>query len=159
MRRTALFAVAAVAAAASAGCYSPVNELVATHVEPGGAVMAALGAGPMTSTKALADETADPMTVDGTSAELVFGLIVGDDDWSGMPAKTQLLANTSVQMTVTPTSRAQLSVHTGGQSCAATSAVVHLLVPDASGHLNGDFSGSGDGCTFSGTLSAVPVDR
>jgi hypothetical protein len=140
------------------GCYSPVGELVATHVEPGGTIAAALDAGPSMTTKALADATADPMVVDGTSAALVFGLVVGDDDLSGMAAKAQLLAGHAVQMTVSPTSRAQVSVHLGGRSCAATSAVVHLT-PDGKGHLDGDFSGAGNGCQMSGTLSAVPISQ
>ncbi len=140
------------------GCYSPVTELVTPHVEAGGTVTAALDAGPERTTKALADATGDPMKVDGTSPDLVFGLVVGDDDLSGMPAKDQLLAGKSVQMTVTPTARAQLSVHTGGQSCAATTAVVHLS-PDGKGHLDGDFAGSGAGCQLGGTLSGIPIDR
>jgi hypothetical protein len=148
----------AVALVLCAGCYSPVGELIATHVEPGGAISAALDGGDQMTTKALADATGDPMLVDGTSAVLVFGLVVGDDDLTGMPAKTQLLAGTAVQMTVGPSSRAQLSVHANGRSCAATSATIHLQ-PDGKGHLDGDFNGVGDGCAMAGTLSAVPIDH
>jgi hypothetical protein len=140
------------------GCYSPVTELITPHVEPGGAVQASLDAGPMQTTKALADATADPMTVNGTSALLVFGMIIGDDDLSGQPAKAQLLAGSAVQMTVSPTSRAQLSVHMDGRSCAATTAVVHLT-PDGKGNINGDFAGSGTGCQLGGTLTGVPIDQ
>lgn len=140
------------------GCYSPVGELVASHVEAGGAISASLDAGPQEVTKALANATGDPMTVQGTSAALVFGLVVGDDDASGMAAKALLLANQPVTMTVTPTTRAQLSVHLGGQSCAATMAVVHLM-PDGKGHLDGDFAGSGAGCQLGGSLSGVPIDH
>lgn len=141
-----------------AGCYSPVGELVATHVEAGGAITAALDGGPEQSTKALADATGDPMLVDGTSAGLVFGLVVGDDDLTGMPAKPQLLAGKAVQLTVAPSTRAQMSVHTGGRSCAATQATIHLT-PDGNGHLDGDFNGAGEGCMFAGKLSAVPIDQ
>jgi hypothetical protein len=133
----------------SGGCYSPVTELVTPHVEAGGAVTASLDAGPQLSTKAL---------VDGTSALLVFGLVVGDDDLTGMPAKTQLLAGSAVQMTISATTRAQLSVHLNGKSCAATTAVVHLS-PDGNGNLNGDFAGSGNGCQLGGTLAGVPIDH
>jgi hypothetical protein len=143
---------------ACGGCYSPVTELVTPHVEAGGAIMASLDSGPMLTTKALADATGDPMTVEGTSAQLVFGLVVGDDDLTGMPGKTQLLAGTAVQLTVSPQTKSKLSVHLGGRSCAATSAVVHLT-PDGKGHLDGDFAGSGDGCQLGGTLSGVPVDH
>ncbi len=142
----------------SAGCYSPVGELVTPHVEAGGAVNAALDGGPMMTTKALADATGDPMLIDGTSAALVIGMVVGDDDLTGMPAKAQLLAGHGVQMTVGPSSRAQLSVHLGGRSCAATQATIHLT-PDGNGHLGGDFSGMGDGCAMTGTLSAVPISH
>lgn len=140
------------------GCYSPVTELVTPHVEAGGAVTASLDAGPQLTTKALADATGDPMVIDGSSAELVFGLVVGDDDATGMPGKDLLLGGTAVQLTVSPTTRAQLSVHLGGRSCAATRAVVHLQ-PDGKGHLDGDFAGSGDGCRLGGTLSRVPIDH
>lgn len=150
--------LAAALGLAVGGCYSPVTELVTPHVMAGGAVMASLDGGPQLQTKALADATSDPMTVDGTSAELVFGLVVGDDDGTGMAAKDLLLAGQSVQMTVTPTSRAQLSVHLGGRSCAATSAVVHLA-PDGNGNLSGDFAGSGDGCQLGGTLASIPIDH
>jgi hypothetical protein len=140
-----------------AGCYSPVQELISAHVEPGGAIAASLDAGPTLTTKALADATSDPMVIDGTSAELVVGVVVGDD-LSGMPGKTLLLANQPATLTVTATSRAQLTVHLGGKSCPATSAVVRLR-PDGNGHLDGDFSGSGAGCQLAGTLTQVPIDR
>jgi hypothetical protein len=142
----------------AAGCYSPLGELVASHVEAGGAVAASLDAGPSLSTKALADATGDPMTINGTSPAFVFGLIVGDDDGSAMAGKARLVANMPVTMTVTATSRAQVSVHLDGKSCAATSAVVHLT-PDGKGHIDGDFVGSGNGCQFSGTLSQVPIEQ
>jgi hypothetical protein len=141
-----------------AGCYSPVGELVQPHVEPGGALSASLDAGPQVTIKGLADATRDPMVLDGSSPVLVFGLVIGDDAASGMPGKTLLLAKQAVTLTVTPTSRAQLSVHLGGTSCAATSATVHL-VPDGNGHLDGDFTGSGGGCQLSGTLSQIPIEQ
>jgi hypothetical protein len=140
-----------------AGCFSPVSDLVSSHVEPGGTLTAALGTAAPLSTKALADATGDPMTVNASSAFLVFGLVVGDDV-SGMPGKTMLLANQAVTLTVTATSRAQLSVHINGTSCATTSAVVHLS-PDGKGHLDGDFQGSGAGCTTTGTLKQIPIDH
>jgi hypothetical protein len=148
----------AAAALVFIGCYSPINELVATHIEPGGAVTASLDAGPGMITKAIADGNAEPMTVEGTSPSLVFGLVFGTDDLSGMPASAQLLAGSPVQMTVTPTSSAQLGVHLGGRSCTATSAVIHLS-PNGKGHVDGDFSGAGDGCQMSGTLSAIPISK
>jgi hypothetical protein len=140
------------------GCYSPVGELVATHVEPGGAVTAALESGPPVTTKALADGTAMPMTLEGTSPSLVFGLIFGRDDYSGMPAQSQVLAGLSVQMTVSSTASVQLSVHMSGRSCAANVAVIHLT-PDGKGHLDGDFSGEGDSCQMSGTFSGIPINQ
>jgi hypothetical protein len=140
------------------GCYSPVTELITPHTEAGGMISASIDAGPQLSTKALAKVTDDPMTVEGTSAGLVFGLIIGDDELSGMAGRTQLLADQPVQMTVSATSRAQMSVHLGGRSCVATSAIVHLQ-PDGKGNLDGDFAGSGDGCQFGGTLAGVPIEK
>lgn len=151
-------ALRAALALALAGCYSPVTELVTPHVEAGGAILASLDAGPQRMTKALADATGDPMLVDGTSAELVFGLVVGNDDLTGAPGKSLLLGGTAVQLTITPTSRAQLSVHLEGKSCAAIQAVVHLH-PDGKGRIDGDFAGVGEGCQLGGTLSGVPIDH
>jgi hypothetical protein len=141
------------------GCYSPVGELLATHVEAGGAVAAAIDGGPMLSTEGLADGNADPMTINGFSNLIVVGIIVGDDDISATAAKPLLLKNQAVTMTVGTTSRARLSVHIDGRSCAATSAIVHLT-PDGKGHIDGDFTGSGsDGCTFAGTLKGIPIEQ
>jgi len=141
-----------------AGCYSPVGELVMPHVEAGGAVTASLDGGAGVTTKALADGTAQPMTIEGTSAALVFGLVFGADDLTGMPATAQLLGGHAVQMTVSSAGTVQLSVHMGGRSCAANTAVVHLM-PDGNGHVGGDFAGEGDGCQMAGTLSQVPIDQ
>ena len=141
------------------GCYSPVGELVATHVEPGGSVTASLdGGASLVMTAALADGAAQPMNIEGTSADLVFGLIFGSDDLTGMPASAQLLAGQPVQMTVRSTGSVQLSVHLGGMSCAANTAVIHLT-PDGNGHVNGDYSGAGDACEMMGTLSGIPINQ
>ena len=89
----------------------------------------------------------------------MFGIVFGADDLTGMPATAQLLAGMTVQMTVSPAGTTQLSVHLGGRSCAAHAAVIHLT-PDGNGHVDGDFSGSGDdGCQMSGTLSQTPIDQ
>lgn len=141
-----------------AGCYSPVGELVQSHVEPGGALSASLDAGPQVTIKGLADATGDPMVIDGNSAVLVVGVVVGDDDGSAMAGKARLLAGQTVTMTVSASSRAQLSVHLDGRSCAATTALVHL-VPDGKGHIDGDFAGSGGGCQMGGTLSQIPIAK
>src|SRR5438874_1642447 len=137
-------------AAFCAGCYSPVTELVATHIEPGGAVTASLDAGPGTTTKALADGNAQPMTIEGTSPFLVFGLVFGADDLTGMPATAQLLGGHAVQMTVSSAGSVQLSMHASQRSCAANTALIHLT-PDGKGHVDGDFMGAGDACQMSGT--------
>lgn len=153
MRRLAAIALVC------AGCYSPVGELVATHVEPGGTVTASLdGGSSLVMTAALADGSAQPMNIEGTSTDLVFGLIFGSDDLTGMPASAQLLAGQSVQMTVRATGSVQLSVHLGGTSCAANTAVIHLT-PDGKGHVDGDYSGAGDACQMMGTLSGIPINQ
>jgi len=154
MRPLAALAVALLLA----GCYSPIDELVATHISAGGTITASLDSGPGTTTTALADGTAQPMNIEGTSPSLVFGLIFGADDLTGMPATAQLLGGHAVQMTVSSAGTVQLSVHLEGRSCAASTAVIHLT-PDGKGHVDGDFSGTGDGCLLSGTLSGIPIDQ
>ena len=159
LRRTAA-AVLVCALAACAGCYSPIDELTATHVTAGGTVTAMLDAGPAFTTTALADATAQPMTLEGTSPALVFGLIFGTDDLTGLSAHDQLIAGAGVQMTVTPSGTVQLSVHANGGGCAATTGTVIHLISDGNGHLNGDFSGSGDTCqTMSGTFASIPLSQ
>jgi hypothetical protein len=149
----------AVIALVCAGCYSPVSELVATHVEAGGTVTASIdGGASQVTTKALADGSAQPMNIEGTSPSLVFGLIFGADDLTGMPATAQLLAGSAVQMTVSPAGTVQLSVHLDGRSCAANTAVIHLT-PDGKGHVDGDYSGAGDTCQMMGTLSGIPINQ
>lgn len=140
------------------GCYSPVDELIATHVEAGGAITASLDSGAAVTTKAIVDGKAQPITIEGTSPTLVFGIVFGTDDLTGMPATAQLLAGKTVQMTVSAAGTTQLSVHLDGRSCAANTAVIHL-VPDGKGHVDGDFSGAGDACAMSGTLSQIPIDQ
>src|SRR4051812_20811762 len=142
-----------------AGCYSPIGELTATHVEAGGAVTAALDAGAESTTKAIADGTAQPMTIEGTSPALVFGLVFGADDLTGMPATAQLLGGHAVQMTVTAQGSVQLSVHMEGRSCAAGVGTVVHLTPDGKGHVDGDFSGAGTDCQMAGSLSGIPIDQ
>lgn len=141
-----------------AGCYSPIDELTAPHVEAGGTVTASLDDGPQMTTKAIVDGTAQPMTIQGTSPALVFGVVFGADDLSGMPATAQLLGGHEVQMTVSSAGTVQLSAHLQGRSCAASSAVIHLR-PDGMGHVDGDFTATGDGCGVVGTLAAVPIDQ
>jgi hypothetical protein len=148
--------VVVVTVALAPGCFSPVTELITPHVEAGGTIAAALGSGPPLTVKALADGTVDPMTINGASPELVFGLIIGTDTLSGMPAKALLLAGKTVQLTVAGGS--QLSVHLAGASCATTTATVNLR-PDGKGHIDGDFTGTGASCSTSGTLASVPIDH
>jgi hypothetical protein len=152
MRRLAVLALVC------AGCYSPVTELVTPHVEPGGTLTAMLDAEPAVTTKAIADATAQPMTLEGTSPTLVFGLIFGVDDLTGLSAHDQLVAGHEVRMTVTSSGTVQLSVHASGRSCAANTAAIHL-VPDGNGNLNGDFSGLGDACQMSGLFMAIPISQ
>ena len=138
------------------GCYSPINEIIEPHVEAGGTIEAYMDSGAPVMTKGLADGKVDPMTVEGTSAELVFGLVVGDDE-TGQPAKPLLLAGTAVSLPVSADSSTKLSVHLGGRSCATTFGLVHVR-PDGKGHLSGDFSGSATGCAIGGTLTDIPID-
>lgn len=158
MRRPA--ALALVCAFACVGCYSPVDELLATHVAPGGTVSAMLDAGPAFTTTAIADATAQPMTLEGSSPALVFGIVFGTDDLTGLPAHDQLIAGFGVQMTVTPAGTVQLSAHANGGGCVATTGTVIHLISDGNGHLNGDFSGTGETCqTLSGTLTGIPLSQ
>lgn len=149
----------AVIALVCAGCYSPITELVATHVEPGGTVTASIDGGAnLVMTAALADGSAQPMNIEGTSPTLVFGLIFGSDDLTGMPASAQLLAGQSVQMTVRATGSVQLGVHLAGTSCMADTAVIHLT-PNGKDHVDGDYSGAGNGCEMMGTLTGIPINQ
>jgi hypothetical protein len=140
------------------GCWSPVTDLVTPHVEPGGSISATLDSGPALTTKALVDATATPMTLNGTSAALVFGLVIGTDDTTGLDGKAQLLAGDPVTLSISATSTTQMSVYLGGAGCATTAAVIHLT--PTSGKVSGDFVGSGaNDCETSGTFTNVPIDQ
>jgi hypothetical protein len=139
------------------GCWSPVTDLVTSHVEPGGSISATMNSGPALTTKALVDATSDPMTLNGTSSALVYGLVIGTDDTTGLSGKTQLLAGDAVSLSVSATSTTQMSVYLGGASCKTLSAVIHLT--PTSGKVSGDFAGSGDGCETTGSFVSVPIDK
>jgi len=142
-----------------AGCYSPVTELVTPHVDAGGTLSAGIDGGPQTGIKALADATSDPMTINGSSALLVIGIVVGDDDATSQAAKAMLLDDQAVTMSITPITRAQLGVHLNGRTCTLVTGGVALR-PDGKGHLDGEFSGTGeDGCRVDGTLAQVPIEE
>jgi hypothetical protein len=141
------------------GCYSPINELVATHVEKGGTLSAGLDGGPLTGIKGLADATSDPMTINGSSALLVIGITVGDDDATATAAKPLLLDDKSVTMSISSLTRAQLAVHLNGRSCTVVTGGVALR-PDGKGHIDGEFSGTGeDGCQVEGKLAQIPIEE
>jgi hypothetical protein len=145
--------------ALAAGCYSPVGELVATHIEPGGTLSAGLDGGPATGIKGLANATGDPMTIDGHSALLVIGIVIGDDDATATAAKPMLLDDKSVTLSITPLTRTQLGVHLNGRSCTVTQGGIALR-PDGKGHIDGEFGGSGDdGCRVDGKLAAIPIEE
>lgn len=138
------------------GCWSPVTDLVTSHVEPGGTITASLNSAPELTTKGLADSTKTPMTLEGTSSAFVFGLVIGTDDNTALDAKAQLLAGDAVSLSVSATSATQLSVYLGGNSCITTAAVIHLT--PSSGKVNGDFAGSGaNDCATSGTFTSIPI--
>jgi hypothetical protein len=148
-----------VCGALSPGCYSPVGELVATHIEPGGTLSAGLDGGPQTGIKGLADATSDPMTVNGSSALLVIGIVIGDDDATATAAKPMLLKDQAVTMSISTVTRTQLGVHLNGRSCTVVTGGVALR-PDGKGHLDGEFSGTGaDGCRVDGKLAGVPIEE
>ncbi len=153
-------AVLVCAFAACAGCDSPLDEILATHITPGGTVTAMLDTGPAVTTTAIADATAQPMTLEGSSPALVFGIVFGTDDLTGLPAHDQLIAGFGVQMTVSPAGTVQLSVHANGGGCAGQTGTVIHLISDGNGHVNGDFSGTGDTCqTLSGTITGIPLSQ
>lgn len=157
MRRCRLAPLVIFAATvALGGCWSPVTDLVESHVSPGGTISASLDSAPALTTKGLADSTKTPMTLEGTSAALVVGLVIGTDEVSGIDGKTQLLAGDAVSLSVSATSTTQISVYLGGTSCVTTAAVIHLV--PASGKVTGDFAGSGpNDCETSGTFTNIPI--
>jgi hypothetical protein len=152
------------ATVALGACSTPWSDLVTSHVEPGGAITASLDSGAMQSTKAMGDGHANPMTVDGNSTTLVFGLVVGEDA-NGKDATPELLMNNAtVDLAITSTSRSKLSVYADHHGCVANQATVHLRT-DGNGAISGDFQGTGivaggsASCAFQGMLAGVPVDK
>ncbi len=150
-------------ALAGSGCIT--DELLQSHVEPGGTIVSAIGAAPQHTCPALLDATADPITLNGFSATMTFGL-VGALDVGGANVHTELATSpTAVVLQIAPGSTNQLQVHADGGGCAAVTATIHLQL-DGSGLAQGDFtveSGhdteAGAPCVFSGLITNVPVSR
>jgi hypothetical protein len=154
------------------GCIdSVIEEATATQYNPGGTVLAtmALGAvsGTQRTTPALAKYTAEPMTIQGSSAQLTFSLTAADS--LGGTAITDLVAigDTST-LTLYPTGRNQLEVHLDGDGCLAPSATgsgtIHLSL-DEKMHIDGSFdvqgntTSAGDTCHITGTLADIPTEH
>jgi len=139
------------------------DELTAHHVEPGGALHAAIGSGPMHTTTAICDGHQDPANLNGYAADVIFGLVAGDDA-AGSNAFTDLGKGAiTFDLPVVPMGRTQLSVHAEGSGCAVQTGTVHLV---SDGNvLTGNFSGSGTRtdsgapCSVAGDLSGIPLDR
>ncbi len=145
MKRLAL----ALVFAAGSGCVG--SELLAPHVEPGGAIHAQLDGGPDRVCTALADATQDPLRVSGSSPAVAFGLVLPHADVT-MPLTVAL-----------DTPGLMLQVHADGSGCTAQSGTL-MLSPDPQGGLDGTFSGTGTrdtgaSCTLDGTLAQVPIQK
>jgi hypothetical protein len=139
------------------------DELTSTHIEPGGALHAAIDSGPMHTTTAICNGHQDPANLTGYAADVTFGLVAGADA-TGSNAFTDLGKGTyTFDVPITPSGTSQLSVHAEGSGCAAQSGTVHL-VSDGS-HLSGNFTGSGTrtdsgaACMIAGDFSGIPLDR
>ncbi len=148
----------------SGGCLDDViSEATAPHTDPGGTVQASEVTGEERTTTALANATAEPMTIQGASSELTFSLTAADT--VGGTAITDLAqANTATSLTIYPGGRNTLEIHLDGGGCLASTGTVHLSIDDAS-HIAGDFiitgtvSGGTAACQASGTLTAVPEEH
>jgi hypothetical protein len=153
----------AVLALVLSGCV--IDELTATHVSPGGTLTATLGTGPEHTCTAIVDATADPITINGFSAALTFGL-VGATDAAGANVHGEVAkAPAMLTIQIAPGGANQLELHADGGGCAAHQAIVNLRL-DGSDRMQGDFqvtsgadTSTGAACQFSGTLLNIPVSR
>jgi hypothetical protein len=147
----------------ASGCWGVLDEATQSHVDPGGTVVAQMGAGQMRTTTALASAKSEPMKIQGASNELTFSLVAAESQ--GGTAITDLMqpGSTSV-LTLGSTTRNQLEVHLDGSGCVATQGTVHLMLNDSK-KIAGDFdadgtvSGGTSACHMSGQLADVPVDK
>jgi hypothetical protein len=143
------------------GCLdSVIEEASAPQFNPGGMVLAEVVTGQERTTTALGNSTQEPMTIQGTSAQLTFSLTAADT--LGGTADTDLKSPpASTTLSIHPGGRNALEVHLDGSGCLATTGTVHLTI-DTGYHLAGDFdadgtvSGGSTACHVTGTLANVP---
>lgn len=140
------------------------DELLATHVEPGGSVKAQMNGGVEMESTAIGHGQKEPLDVSGFSANLTFGLTAGDDTGGSTAYVDLQKANVAVALPITPTGRTRLEIHLAGSGCVAESGTVNLRT-DGDKNLSGDFQADGtlpDGvtpCQMAGTLDKIPVER
>ena len=165
LRPLALFGslvLASLACLALPGCIY--DELLATHVEPGGSVKATMNMGPEMDSTAMGEATKEPLTINGFSPNLTFGLIAGADTAGATALADLAKPNVAVQLLITPTSVTRLEIHLGGTGCVAQTGTIDLRT-DNNKNFSGDFqadgtvSGSAAPCQLAGTLDAIPVER
>lgn len=149
------------------GCISDYLSAVVdpADVTPAGKIQASLVGGELRTTAAVAHGKSEPMTVQGTSAELTFSLTAAQTTGVGGTALTDLKnPGDSTQLDILAGNANHLEIHLNGGGCVAVTGSVSLSL-DANSQLGGSFeaqgtvSGGSDACQMTGTLSGVPQDR
>jgi hypothetical protein len=143
------------------GCYQEIADL-ASQPSPGGAVQAALNGSAMKQTTALAEAKAEPLTIEGGSADLTVSLIAVTNGTAITPLQT--LAQPSVAMDLLIDSQNTAEIHMNQTGCIATQGTMHFET-NTDLQISGNFSGTGvvpgtkTVCSIAGTLTTVPADR
>lgn len=148
------------------GCPAIYEEVLNPPTTAGGAVAVSVDGSDPKTTSALATAKAEPLTIEGQSANVTFFLTAADET-SGSTALARLMVvDSSVDLLISPTGRSKIEVHMNGSGCVSDgkSGHIHLQSGD-NGKLSGDYELSGTvansttACVLSGTLDSIPVTK
>jgi hypothetical protein len=154
------------AAGAAAGCFNPYGELLAEHISPNGFVRVSVDNAAQKASTGLGAAKAEPLNINGFSMDLTFGLVAGDDQLGSTALVAVSKPSTTAELKLTPATRTQLQVHTGGSGCKATMGLIKLTSDANAKHISGEFNATGvrvsdmtTPCMITGTLTDIPIER
>jgi len=145
------------------GCWSPLGEVLASHIAPGGAVKAALDGGPMHSSNGLVTALAEPLKITAQASNVSVGIEAAIST-DGVTTAKVALATAGQTVTLNfGSGGSRLHLYADQMGCVATAGTMTLRT-DSNNNLEGEVAASGtrtgsqDTCVIEVTLKGVPID-